>query len=223
MLKNGRILLILVIGYCLSGCHVMKTGDHNTAPSLYPIRNNRTIADVIKSEFAARPEYTNFSICYGRTCRYYAVFSLTDYEWQKVRDIFSSPSYSAEEEREQIRAAIALLETMIGEMTGTSDDKAENFTGQSEERQMDCVDEATNSSSYLTMMQTDNLLKRHTVDHRISRGIGSLQALHFTAVIRENESGKYFAVDSWFLDNGEPPFIVPLEVWKKGWRPTDSS
>ena len=221
MLKSERILVILIIGYCLNGCYAIKTGDYNTAPKLYPVKNKISVTDVIQSEFVTHPEYSNFSICYGRTCRYYAAFSLTDYEWQNVRDIFNPPATSAEKEREQIRDSIALLETIIGEMAGTSDDRAENFTGQNEEGQMDCVDEATNSSSYLTMMQADNLLKWHSVDYRISRGIGSLQAPHFTAVIREKQSGKYFAVDSWFLDNGEPPYIVPLHIWKKGWRPGD--
>lgn len=221
MLKNKRILLILIIGYHLYGCHAVNTGDNNTAPLINLISNNNDIIHVIKSGFVTRPEYSNFSICYGHTCQYYAVLALNGDEWRKVRSIFSPPAVFAGQEREQIREAIALFETMAGAMTGTSNDKAGNFAGMGEEGQMDCVDEATNTSSYLTMLQTDNLLKWHTVDHRVSRGISSFQAPHFTAVIREKESGKYFAVDSWFLDNGEPPFIVPLPVWEKGWRPGD--
>jgi hypothetical protein len=42
---------------------------------------------------------------------------------------------------------------------------------------------------------------------------------HTTAVMRERESGEAFAVDSWFLDNGEPPYIVSLAEWREGWRP----
>jgi hypothetical protein len=186
-----------------------------------PISNNQGFMDVAKSGFVTRPVYSKFSVCYGHTCQHRAELALTDNQWEQVRVLFFPPARSAEEEHEQIRTAIALLETMIGEMTGTSNDKAENFTGLGEEGQMDCVDEATNTSSYLTMMQADNLLKWHTVDYRISRGIGSFQVPHFTAVVREKQGGKYFAVDSWFLDNGEPPFIVPLVVWKKGWKPGD--
>ncbi len=221
MFENKRLLFILIIGQCLFGCHAVNNGNHNTAPLINPISNNINITDVIKSGFVKRPEYSHFSICYGHTCQYHAELALAEDDWNKVRAIFNPPARSAEEEHEQIRAAIALLETMTGEMTGTSNDKGENFTGMGEDGQMDCVDEATNSSSYLTMIQADNLLTWHTVDHRVSRGIGSFQAPHFTAVIREKQGGKYFAVDSWFLDNGEPPFVVPLQVWKKGWRPGD--
>ncbi len=221
MFKNKRILFILIIGYQLYGCHAVNTGDNNTAPLINLISNNNDIIHVLESGFVTRPEYSNFSICYGHTCQYFAVLALTDNDWHKIRPIFSPPAVSAGQEREQIREAIALLEIMAGEMTGTSNDKAGSFAGMGEEGQMDCVDEATNTSSYLTMLQTDNLLKWYTVDHRVSRGIGSFQVPHFTAVIREKGSGKYFAVDSWFLDNGEPPFIVPLPVWENGWRPDD--
>jgi hypothetical protein len=221
MQRSERILLILTIGYCLYGCHAMKTETYITAPPINPISNHRHVADVIKSGFVTRPQYSDFSVCYGHTCQYYVTLSLAADDWQYIRNIFSFPAVYAGEEREQIRKAIAYLETIIGEMTGTANDRGENFTGMGESGQMDCVDEATNTSSYLTMMQADNLLKWHTVDYRVSRGIGSFQAPHFTAVIREKQGGKYFAVDSWFLDNGEPPFIVPLVVWKKGWKPGD--
>ena len=221
MLKNKRILFILIIGYLLYGCHAVNSGDNNTAPLINLISNNNDITHVIESGFVMRPDYSNFSLCYGHTCQYFAVLTLTNNDWSRIKMIFSPPAGSAEQEREQIRATIALFETMTGTMIGTSNDKAESFAGLGESGQMDCVDEATNTSTYLTMLQADNLLKWHTVDYRVSRGISSFQVPHFTAVIREKDSGIYFAVDSWFLDNGEPPFIVPLSVWKKGWRPGD--
>jgi len=84
---------------------------------------------------------------------------------------------------------------------------------------MDCVDESTNTMVYLTMLQNSNLLHWHTVEHRVSRGIMSFQLPHFTAVIRDGESGIKYAVDSWFLDNGQPPFIVPIDEWQAGWKP----
>jgi hypothetical protein len=40
--------------------------------------------------------------------------------------------------------------------------------------------------------------------------------VHWSAVIRERRIGRRFAVDSWFLDNGHPPFVQPLEDWLSG-------
>ncbi|MFH1044181.1 MAG: hypothetical protein V1796_03835 [Pseudomonadota bacterium] len=39
--------------------------------------------------------------------------------------------------------------------------------------------------------------------------------------VREDAHSALWAVDPWFLDNGDPPFILPLDVWKKGWTPKD--
>jgi hypothetical protein len=40
-------------------------------------------------------------------------------------------------------------------------------------------------------------------------------------VIEEATTQQQYAVDSWFLDNGQPPFIIPLGAWKQGWTPGD--
>jgi len=42
---------------------------------------------------------------------------------------------------------------------------------------------------------------------------------HTTAVIQEKSNFEKYAVDSWYQDNGEDPFIVPLANWKAGWKP----
>jgi hypothetical protein len=40
-------------------------------------------------------------------------------------------------------------------------------------------------------------------------------------VIAEKMKGEAarFAVDSWFVDNGQPAVILPLDEWKKGAGP----
>jgi hypothetical protein len=63
------------------------------------------------------------------------------------------------------------------------------------------------------------LLRHHHVADRATRGWFIFGFPHTTAVIHEDARNAEWAVDSWFLDNGEPPFILPLDVWKKGWRP----
>jgi hypothetical protein len=66
-------------------------------------------------------------------------------------------------------------------------------------------------------------MRFHTVEDRATRGYFIFGYPHTTAVIKEKESGKQYAVDSWFFDNGKPPVIVPLETWKDGWKPKDST
>jgi len=167
--------------------------------------------------FIAHPRPTRFTICHGHTCRLYARVSLTDRQWQQVRDLFHPPPDDAGEERERIRRAVALLERLVGAQTGTDRDRGENFAGLGLPGQMDCIDEATNTTVYLRLLERDGLLRRHRLVHRATRFTG-LQP-HSTAVIEEQDSGRRYVVDSWFLDNGKPPFVVPLAQWRDGWRP----
>lgn len=108
-------------------------------------------------------------------------------------------------------------------MTGTWRDKGGTFNGG--EGQMDCIDESINTTLYLTMLQKFGLMRLHRVEDRATRGWFLAGWPHTTAVIseiamnRENGTYRLWAVDSWFLDNGEPPFILPLETWKAGWEP----
>jgi hypothetical protein len=210
----ASIFVLCNIGGCTTVTH-----ESDEVPPITTIRTSKDNMNVDRSPFIAYPEPSKFSICYGHTCRYYAFSNLTTAEWSSVRSIFDHSEVSPEMEREQIRDAIALLETIVGEKTNTANDKGENFPGLGLRGQMDCVDESTNTTVYLTMLQNDNLLKWHTVDHRINRGILTLQFPHFTAVVHEKEKNIKFAVDSWFLDNGQPPYILPLDIWKGGWKP----
>lgn len=216
-----RIKLFVLFSICGAGLYACNSNPVSEKADVHPIqliRNNKDIMDARTSPFIRYPDYGNFSVCHGNTCRYITTLSLTRAEWRQVSELFSTVT-SAGEERERIRQAIGLLEVIIGEKTGTSMERGENASGGTPEGQMDCVDESTNTTVYLTLMQRENLLQWHRVQHRVSRGVSSLQWPHFTAVIRDMQSGLPYAVDSWFLDNGQPPFIVPLAEWQRGWRP----
>jgi hypothetical protein len=219
---GSRLLAAVLAGYCLPGCSTGPAVDNYHSPAITPIRNARNIMDMRDTLFIMHPEPSGFSICFGHTCRYFATLSLSDDEWGEVRRLFDPQADTPEKEREAIREAVALLESIVGMKTGTAADKGENIAGLGQDGQMDCVDESTNTSVYLTMLQGEKLLKWHVVDHRTSRGISSFQVPHFTAVIKDIGNNQQYAVDSWFLDNGEPPFVLPLPTWKNGWRPDPS-
>ena len=86
---------------------------------------------------------------------------------------------------------------------------------------MDCIDEAMNTSTYLVMMKNDGFMRFHELQEHASRGYFIWGGWpHVAPIIVEKLSGQEYAVDSWFLDNGQPPFIIPLKLWKSGWRPS---
>jgi hypothetical protein len=71
------------------------------------------------------------------------------------------------------------------------------------------------------MLKNDGLLKYHVPTGNARRFRPRLFQ-HYTAVIEETATQQKYAVDSWFLDNGNPPFIIPLDAWKRGWTPGDA-
>ena len=173
-------------------------------------------------EFVAHPEPSRFSICYGNTCAKRATVSLSSEEWRQVRLLFAPAAPVAAQERAAIAHAVALLEQIVGTKTGTHQDLPMDVPGFGKPGQLDCIDEATNTTVYLTLLYNDALLRWHTVGGRATRGpfTGLVTSWpHSTSVVRDISSGEQYAVDSWFLANGEPPYIVPMSVWWSGWRP----
>jgi hypothetical protein len=103
------------------------------------------------------------------------------------------------------------MEQLTGEHLGTSNDKARN-SGTGEPGQMDCIDESTNTTSYLKLFEQKGWLKWHRVEERAVRRRFIFRS-HWTAVIKENSSNQLYAIDSWYRDNGQEPVISTLEEW----------
>lgn len=178
-------------------------------------------ADVFpRDDIITDPTWERFSVCYDNGCRSLAYVSLTPQQREQVRAVFFPLANTAAEERQHIRAGIALMEKFAGDATGTWRDKGGTFNFGST-GQMDCIDESTNTSLYLTLFYKYGMLRYHRVIDRATRGWFIFGWPHTTAVIHEDARNADWAVDSWFLDNGEPPFILPLDVWKSGWKPAD--
>lgn len=169
--------------------------------------------------FIGFPSPEAFSICHDLSCRSVTNTELSAIEWQQIKSLFAPELNSAVLERDQIQQAVARLETLVGNKTGTAGDLAQNELRGSRIGQLDCIDEATNTSVYIRMLENDGLLRWHRAAPRTSRGLFIGRAPHNTATIVELETGIRYAVDAWYFDNGEPPAIVPLTTWKQGWRP----
>lgn len=174
----------------------------------------------IEFDIVERPEPASFSVCYRHGCTGVTTINLGPGAWQKIVQIFAAPAASAATERARIAQAVALLERLVGPLSGTANDRGGNLAGMWHGgNQMDCIDESTNTTTYLTLLQQAGLLAWHRVEGRSTRGFIIFGWPHTTAVISEIRSEKRWVVDSWFHDNGTPPEIVPLDEWKAGWSP----
>ncbi|MEN8761953.1 MAG: hypothetical protein ABF290_05915 [Thiogranum sp.] len=159
---------------------------------------------------------TPFFSCTDYHCDEGETVTLSEDQWRQVVSLFP-PTESPADEREHIRRAIALLESQVGKITGTWRDLAKNVAGAGLPGQLDCISESKNTTTYLQLLSQDGLIQWHEVEDRKLRSPWILD-LHWSAVIRDRRTGERYAVDSWFLDNGQQPFIQPLDEWLSGRR-----
>lgn len=168
------------------------------------------------------PALNGFDVCIGGGCAESKHLSLTYEEWRKITEIFyrAGPTADAKQERQLISAAIGELEKIVGAKTDTAQDLAGTF--HQLKGQLDCNDEAINSTTYMRLMRLGGLIKLHEIEDMRTRNFFFNGWPHSTAVIHEVATGDRFAVDSWFYDNGFPAIIVPFALWKSGYIPDDS-
>ncbi len=155
-----------------------------------------------------------FTVCIDYHCDLTRRVWLDDGKWERVRQLFLPPSNPAQERR-AIADAIGLLERLVGPLVGTDRDQAENQGPGDVVGQLDCIAESRNSKQYLELLFEAGLLRWHVPQPRVVRNPLFFN-VHWTAVIRERESGRDYAVDSWFRPNGEKAVIQPLPQWLAG-------
>ena len=165
------------------------------------------------------PNPSNFKICYSHGCQQWAQVQLSSAQWERIRDVFAPRPSDAATERECIAVAIGMLESMVGPLTGTAGDIGGSFQGTFRKKQMDCEDEAVNTSTYLTMMESDGLITYHDIYEPTMRGFVLNGWPHMATVLVDRQTGGKFVVDSWFVDNGHPAYVLPYKKWKSGWKP----
>ncbi|MEL6374221.1 MAG: hypothetical protein AAFR04_09655 [Pseudomonadota bacterium] len=181
------------------------------------------------NDFQTRAPYRNtVHVCRAYGCRVQTKFKFTRDDIRAIRRLMrrTAKNRSAFQERRAIAYAIGWMERRVGKALGTSVDRpGMDLAGSGDPSQHDCVDEATNSTSYLLVLQSNGLLKHHTVGTPFSKGnilMGIRKWPHWGAVLWERGKGRKrgkpggrvkYVVDSWPGPNGENPAIVRASKW----------
>jgi hypothetical protein len=213
---QGRTLMaLLVMGLALAGCTYTRSGP----PSVH------------YSEFRVSPPQVNrIEVCHAYTCQMKTPYTFSKSEIIKISGIMRrvKRSDTPAEERRAIAYAVAHMETTVGKKVGIKDRPGMDFVSSGDPTQQDCVDEATNTTSYLLVLQSNGLLKHHVVrtpmakDNMI-KGVLKGKPVeywpHWAAVIEEKKTGQRWAVDSWPFKMGENPGVDKVEDWYISDRP----
>ncbi|MEM7193988.1 MAG: hypothetical protein AAF402_03500 [Pseudomonadota bacterium] len=156
-------------------------------------------------------------VCYDFGCKNGSVVNLPLTEWQTVAGWFSPSAKTPAEERNQLQRAVGWMEVLIGRYTPTHNDLAFDLPKDDESKavfpgQMDCIDEAVNTTVYLQLFESMGLMRHHTVIEQAYRK--AIFDQHWAGQIAELASGEKYVVDSWFQPNGHLPVIQKSVHWK---------
>ncbi len=188
---------------------------------LLSLKSHAALSDISRI-FHQAPNLNEFEVCQGGGCAQINQLSIDDAQWQSVVQIFVPQANTAIEERQQISKAIGQIEQIIGTKNNTASDRAGTFDNSDFAGQLDCNDEAINTTTYMRLLELSGLMLRHAIEDMRTRNFFFTGWPHTTAVIRDIETGERFAVDSWFYDNGHAATIVPFATWKANYQPADS-
>ncbi|WP_419903335.1 hypothetical protein [Kiloniella sp.] len=164
------------------------------------------------------PTLSSFQYCHGYGCLKKENLSLNEVEKTGLISAFGAVA-SAQEERAAMANAVAYMERINAAKAGTENDVGGTFAGYGQSGQLDCEDEAANTTTTLIFLQDLGLLKHHRLRSQVTRGFFIGGWPHTSAAVVDNVSGENFAIDSWFESSGVKPHVVPYDAWSSGWDP----
>jgi hypothetical protein len=172
---------------------------------------------------APDPRLEDFTECHGFGCARVSHASLNKDAWRRVVAVFHPSPKNPQAERQRIAHAVALIQILVGEQTGTA---AHQWTHKAmlvlpsfgDMTQLDCIDEAVNTWTYMTLMERAKLFRFHRVAQLAQAGSLTDPNIRNTAVLEEIGGG-YFAIDPSLVDVGMPPPIMRLATWLGPWPP----
>ncbi len=147
-------------------------------------------------------------------------FGISDSQWTAIEQTMRDGHESPDTERRAIATTIAMFEQIAGRQTPTHGDRRRGHNHLGDPGQMDCVDESSNTTRYLDLLAQRGLITHHDVLDPVWRTKVLVFNPHRTAVVEEHETGDRYVIDSWMWDNGLPPAVQPLSVWRRYIEPS---
>ena len=162
------------------------------------------------------PTKDHVYVCHGYTCRIVTPIRFSPAEIERIAGGLAKGAKDASAERDAVSRSVQAFETIVGARIGTARDLPGMQFGQGTDDQMDCIDEATNTTGLLLFLESHGFLKHHRVEAPSARGFFiDGRYPHATAVLTDLQSGERWAIDLWPRANALPPVIMRLAEWKR--------
>ncbi len=198
-MRTAGAITILAAAAGLAACAAQSLSSHG---------------DWYKARSALPPTGNRIYVCHGYGCRYTTPVTFTNADLAAITAPLRAGFANAAQERAGLSKSVQVFEDIVGRRVGTGSDRGKTQLGGGGKNQMDCIDEATNTTSLMLMLAAGGALKHHQVMHPVARGFFlDGRYPHATAVLSEASGGEKWAIDSWPDDNGKPPEIQRLDKW----------
>lgn len=160
------------------------------------------------------PRDDRIYVCHSFGCARKTAVDFSSADLKNLRRMIGQGADSPASERKAIASAVAWNERRVAPVVGSADDEGGfDLRKSGIPGQMDCIDEASNTTSLLLVAERHGMLKHHIVLAPVARGVFiDGRYPHATAVIAER-GGRKFAIDSWPMANGLTPLVQDLDVW----------
>jgi hypothetical protein len=170
--------MVLVAAIALSGCTHEGFGTQHLHYATFSV---------------PEPTGATVHVCHAYGCQMRTKFTFRSADIDGLKELMAkvrgaNPD-TPDEERRAVAYAIGAMEVRVGNAIGTKDDRAGmEFGGPGDPTQQDCVDEATNTTSYLNVLANAGLIRHHTIGvpfakENYLRGVSGWT--HWTAVLVE--------------------------------------
>lgn len=175
----------------------------------------RNPASYLLSYDVREPNKNRVVVCHGYECSIKTGVSINDDDLATIRRMMAGAEKSPAAERQAIANTIGWMERRVAPTAGTANDRDyRDLMSGGDASQLDCIDEASNSTSYMMLFKKLGLLHHHRIGYPIAKGfLLDGRYPHVTAVVIEEDSGKEYSIDSWVFANGEPAAVSPLKDW----------
>jgi len=195
--------------------------------------------------FVAVPVWADeaISVCYNYGCAAEQLVTYSESQLAWAREMLISAA-TAEGERQRLALAVGQLYGWAGEQSPIWRDRGGNYADEGVQGAMDCIDHSTTTTRLLRLLEVRGWLRFHRVLEPVRRTRFVILE-HVSALIEEvpprwpprdvpvgappdyaplspgwdapdaAAAPRRFVVDSWFVDNGQPAVVLPLEEWMK--------
>jgi len=163
-------------------------------------------------------------LCFNSSCARTEMLTFSAADMEKVKgQLAYCPGSILYDRLQRVRIAVWQMETLAQKYAPLlANDREVNDREYGVDGRLDCVDEASNTTTYLAILTDLGQLPSWRVEKPSVRNPLDFNSVHWTAVLKDQVTGKKWAVDSWFRPNGHLPIVLPLKNWRdetKGWVP----